>query len=52
MTLLYTNNFQSIRYYGILRRYNWSKCGVRWLRFHLKRILITDRDIDFSTYNQ
>ena len=28
MTLLKTNNLQSIKYYGNLRRYNWSspKC--------------------------
>ena len=24
MTLLWTNNLQSIKYYGILCRYNWS----------------------------
>ena len=24
MLLLYTNNLQSIKYYGTLRRYNWS----------------------------
>ena len=56
MPLLWTNNLRSIKYYGTLRRYNWTmlQCRnfmrnlcdsalmlVRWLRFHFKRMQIT-----------
>ena len=57
MTLLKTNNIQSIKYYGTLRRsiinlchsvaiilknyVMWYKCHMRWHNFHSKRTLIT-----------
>ena len=59
-------NIKSIKYYGISRRYKWSmpycrkfmrfvirsKCHVRWLRFHFKRMLIKVESSDgWSIYN-
>ena len=56
MTLLFTTNLQSIKYYGTLRRYDWfipqchnflrnlcdaAKKVAMFLNYHFKRMLIT-----------